>query len=569
MLILFSFFVAAAFGTITDNEGNEVKPTSTNDYGGSVYSLPEQKLKVDYNGNSVDYSGLSGDVVFSDDGKLVEGEVDVKSAGKYIFGNVKLDLKSGAKVIFKNGELKIEDPGQMYDKDDLSFVDNDLGWDNTEVKLSGDGVDLHGLSDVGLDEYGYYLDSPKDFEYDDFIVTAEGRVYIDESGDGGTHPEYPGNYISVNGNSKKFTIGSNKYDESIAVKVKSDNKYDLTHDVTTDHIALKSRGGASPSYISVQGRSQEYLTPKIDTAGYFAIDDNRHGSYLGPDNKIYTMYEGTGVIPEFPVGSGSTPTPVQIDFYNYEGGNLVRMSDYGGSLVIGNDGAVGYGDPSYTVAGRYDGSELMQGASNLLAYNYYKGGKDTIEQLFGFPITGGRANVVDDPREGKWFMDLLFQTPEPYRKNIRSVRLDTSIQWGALGICWSSGDVAFAVPRGWSHRTIAHEFAHVFDFTIGRHDDNSEFARLWNGIGGDRLTNLKGSYTSSWEEKVSTFIEQQYRPLDSYWQANYNGDVGVQKRVAAAILGQGITFYNGRKILQAIGAGPINSLEDVKKVYSG
>ena len=88
-------------------------------------------------------------------------------------------------------------------------------------------------------------------------------------------------------------------------------------------------------------------------------------------------------------------------------------------------------------------------------------------------------------------------------------------------------------------------------------------------INGDQQPPIRGAYTGIHEELIATFVEQQYRPLDSYWQAHYNGNQGVQKRVAALVLGDGITYYNGRKILEAIGAGPINSMEDVRRVITG
>jgi hypothetical protein len=557
ILILFLSFVVAqeVFGTpeLKDEDGNLVEP-SINSWGGSDFEVGSgQSFNVNYGGSEVSYN--PGKYVSSEYGKIVEAEFTALDDGPTVLGNLKLNLKKGAKVVFKDGELSILDPGEMLDKDDVDFIDSESGWDDNNLKLSGDGVDYMGLDSVKVDEYGYFLEDPSGVEFDDFTVNGKGKVYFLSGGE--YDLDIPGSYISVDPDGGRFSIGSNQAGESLSVMPKKENHYGIKSDIDSDRVAFKVVGGTS-SFVSVQNMESSGLIPKVEVLGNYAIDDN-HKAIYGIDGKIYNVPNGN-VIDDYASSEGSTPSPLEIHLSHLDAdGNVVTsVGEYSGTLIFGNDGAIGYGmDPSYVLAGKYEGISLYHGASNTLSYNYYAGGSELITELFGVQFDGGRVNVLDDPANGKYLMDIMFQTPPKYRQNLRSMTLKSHYV-GALA--WGSPSwIGLAVDKGaFTHDTIAHELGHVYDMNYGDSVDNM--------VGRRNVPVLKGAYSSSSGERYSTFLEQRFQPLDTYWQANYNGNVEVQRAVAAFTINEGMTFQQGKGILEAIGAGEINDMNDVQGV---
>ena len=565
LLVLISGVVAQdMFGVVTatekapDGTEVEIKP-EINDWGGSDISVSDgQKLGVKYGSDDTSYD--SGDYVFSEYGKMVGAEFDAKRGGEYFLGNLRVDIPKGAKVVFKNGEISITDPGKMITKDDVDLVKSDLGWDETELKLSGDGVDYMGLKEVGVDSDGIFLRDPEGVEFDDFKVYGEGKVYLLEDGEPNT--EIKGAYLSVNPEAGKFTIGSNRYGGSVSVMPKAENKYGLKHDVGTDYIAFKSISGGEISYLTLQNREAEGLTPKVDAVGYFAVDDDTKSIYGNAGGKIHVNAKGNSITK---FGSpGMTMSPIQIDFFEMQEGSVAKSIKNPYSYIFGNDGAAGYGkEPKYLLGGKWKGLNLYHGASNLLSYNYYNGGTDLIEKLFGLNVYGSRTNFLDDPARGKYAMDILFQTPSKYRKYLKNFGLESHVGTRSCpgAIAWGGPDVIkLGVDSGaFDHDTISHELGHVFDMNFGNQVDT-----LLGGRG--NIPVVKGAYSNEGTERHSTFLERRFEPLDTYWKKYYNGDQKTQRAVAAFTIAQGMTFNQGRDILQAIGAGPINSIDDVKRV---
>lgn len=587
--LMFGFVVAQdMFGTIQDAEGNEIEPDESFDWGGKSYSLPNDKMEVDYEaGDSGDYSGLSGgDIVFSEYGKIVEAEFDVDSdKSDVIIGNLRLDLKKGSHVTFKDGELSIEDPGEMLDKDDVDFVDDDAAWDDNHLKMSGDGVDFKGLDEVELDEDGYYLRDPDGVPFDDFKVYGKGKVYFFDTGE--PNLDIKGAYVSANGEAGKFSIGSNVLGESVSVMPNAENRnaenrYGLKHDIDSDYISFKSIGGAESSYLTVQNRNAEGLTPRVDSVGFFAVDDNTKSVYMGADENIYMMVDGNAVT-EF--GSpGTTISPVEIAFSKMEGGEVVPLSDYGGVVIFGNDGGVGYGNnPSYVLAGQYgDNSGLYHGASNMLAYNYYAGGPEVIEQIFKFKITGNRRDIVNDPASGKLLMDMMFQMPKGTVDKLTNLEFGSafySMGVPIAGRAGPDGHVEFVVGGASSldqrrinvlaHEAMGHLFSSPGVFNLR---GTSEFLSDWQKVGGYdyHAREYWGGRTPRYES-ISQFAEFVLMP-PSFWK-EFQGEKRVSLIRKAAVLGKhdGITMYQANSIISSMGGdvSGIRTPQDYDKIING
>lgn len=518
LVIGFSLVGAQNFGEVI----SDVEPDDVYDWGGRYFS-DFYNLKIRFKDRTeVDFSKAEGNIILSEYGKVLEAEFEVKSSGPFVLGNFKLDLDAGSRVIFKKGELRIENPGKMISKGDVGLVDLNEGWDSgIDIKLSGRGVDFYGLDEVGLSELGYYMDSPKGVKFEGFTIYGEGRVYIDLENKGEPDLDFPGAYISVDPENSRFVIGSNKQGDSIAVMPDSNNPYELKHDVDTDYIAAKVIGGAEPSYVKFTGKASDGYTPEVKAVGNFIIDNNDLGFYVR-NNQVY-LDNDNSLLREFGMSGGRTASPIHVQFSKIEGGELKGLEDYGGFLVIGNDGAWGYGyDPEFTLGGRYldapQNAVLAQlvrrtphfhfGVSNLLSYNYEMS-KEMIEAKFNVRISD-RGGHLRDPANVRFLYDLMARIP-------RGSQITQHI------ILTPGTHV-----RGWAHTggtisstfnllTIAHEIGHQVGYRGG-------FSSDWLAIRGSSVPHVRG-YGATRGESVSTIYEAIFYS-DDWWRGFAQGQIG-------------------------------------------
>jgi hypothetical protein len=569
-LVFLTSFVNAEkqFGEIQEgDDDSSTPPHIKTDWGGKEFNFGDgQKLKIKYKDNSLGEYG-PGKYVVSEYGKIVEADFEVKRDGEYILGNQKINLKSGSKVTLKDGEIKIENPGSMIKPDEIDFIDSDLGWGSDNIKLTGEGIEylnIENLEEIGLDKGGFYLTEPKGVKFDDFTIHGNGRVYLLGTDNANPNLEVNGAYISVDSANNKFVIGSNKFGEWISVRPDSKNKYGILHDVESDYIAFKSVGGGQPSYFTLEDRTSNGLVPKADAVGFFVVDNNGKSTYMGYEDKIYTV-PNNHLLSEFEKPSTTTSSPIELHMKKMHGGEVVELAGYKGVIGFGNENSLAYGsDPTYMLAGKYQKDELRHGVSNLLAYNYYTGGKDLITNLFDIRIDGSRQNILNDPKNGKFLMDLLFQTPKKYRDKLKSLSLESNVgTWDVPdAIAWGGyNSISLGVDSGaFRHRTIAHELGHVFDFNYGGKVDSM--------IGRLNIPFVPGAYSDSSTERQATFLEQRFSSVEGYWKKYFNGDKRTQRAIAAFTIAEGMTFYQGKTILEGIGAGKINNMEDIKKILS-
>jgi len=539
VLLFVQIASAQSFGDVkvVDKDGNDIEPEK-DDFGGNVYTAGEGNvIQVDYNGNEVDYSKLSGKLTFSDAGKLIAGEFDVKSDGTFVIGNLELDLSAGSEVTYVDGKLSIVDPGKTLSKDDVSFVDSELSWDENSIALSGDGVDYMGLDEVNLDKDGYFLQDPEGVKFDDFTVYGKGKVYFISDSGGVPNLEVKGAYLSVNPAEGKFTLGSNVLGESISVMPNKENQYGLRHDQAVDYISFRSIGSANPSYLTVENREGAGFVPNVNAVGYFAIDNNGNAVYRGADNKIYSVMAGH-VNNEFGA-TGTTASPIELHMSDLVNGELVKLTAYEGIVGFGNDNAIGYGfNPTFILGGeygtaagkthgRYEGYNLNYGISNTLAYNYDLT-KETIEKVFGLNIND-QVGYLNNPANVRMMYDTLARLPKAagYLKNLNFLGSSGNTQ-GKAGM--RGGTNFLNLYKSGQHPGIlSHELTHIFDYYSGKAFDNE-----WNAVNGANGPHSRKYGATSRAEAKATIGEVIF-VSDNWWQNFFAGKAGYQNNAGTSI----------------------------------
>ena len=576
LLMLFGVVVGQDdFGKIVDvdnpdplgNTGDSaVKPDEVLGWGGQVFKLPKNRIAIDYGDGPVDYTGTDGKYIVGEYGKIVEAEFTVTEGGPLVIGNLKLDLEKGSKVTYVDGELKIEDPGDMIDRDDIDFIDNDAGWDDNHLRLEGDGVDYMGLDEVEVDKDGVYLRNPDGVEFAELEVYGEGKVYFFDS-DGEPNLDIDAAYVSANPESGQFAIGSNALKNSVSVKPIAENSYGLKHDAADDYIAFKSIGGGESSYLTVKNRDVEELTPLVNGVGYFVVDDDGESVYFGEDDKIYVHPTG-GLISDF--SAGESASPIELHFGKMVGGEVVALEDYGGAVVIGNDGGWGYGfNPEFVLGGqraaKYDSlKHLHYGASNSITYNYHLT-EEGIEKLFNVRIND-RIGYLKNPSNVRKMADIMFRLPFA-SQSLRSLDI-----WSGGG---GSGDANTGMHinmYGWGTSTLIHELTHIFDWSARGTED---YYREWAATGGNNRVQTRG-YGQGRNEKRTTLVENLFAG-ESTWQSLYAKSNGGGAKFAAgiAVLAKygHVQHYDAARILSYGGYtvdrnNPVSTYNEIIKKFS-
>lgn len=471
LLILINAFVIKA----------PVDPENVGDNGDKKYKLSDgQSITVSYtdsNGISKDfkYENLQKDskgnidFTFNKDGRIIEAHFKTPEDKEYFLGNQLVPLPKGAEVDFSKGEAKVKMPADAVLKAPKMITqdknpDAILTYTSANGKFLFENGNFFGFQNKeGILKFdgNFYFDKGDAVMNKMQIINPGIKTYIDFNGK--INSDYKGAYISIDEKNGVFVTGSNVDQFGPKVNFLDGNPYGLRIK-QNDHFAVQALGNPEGNYIKITNRGEK-LIPKIETLNEFGINaDEKTVHYNSQSEKLYLSPKV--LIDGFKTGTSSVP--VEITNLKTEDGKPVSISKYGNVLGITDDVEFAWGkNPSFiqTTSSYKNYPSLKKGFSNSWLYYNLKNVND-INRFLGKRLVNDYAGVLNDPKNVKWFSDLLAGLPNPVYRSIGEIRIENNIPYGngyVAGLTHTNGLVQIA-KSNFQQRTLRHEVTHAYQF---------------------------------------------------------------------------------------------------------
>lgn len=466
----------------TLDEGQSITISYTDNNGRSK-NFEYQNLKKDSNGDI--------DFTFNKNGRIIEAHFKTSKEGNYVLGNQEIILPKDAEVDFSNGETKIKIPVDTKISAP-KIITGDEKPDSVLIYTSANGNflfengnffgfrDKNGAFKDGVLKYdgNFYFEKGDAVMNKMQIVNPGIKTYIDFKGE--VNKNYNGAYISMDEKNGIFVTGSNIDQFGPKINFQEGNPYGLRVK-QNDHFAVQALGNPEGNYVKITNRGNK-LIPKIETLNEFGINaDGKTVHYNSKSEKLYLSLKV--LIDGFKTGTSSVP--VELASLKTNGGKEVSISKYGNVLGITDDVEFAWGkNPSFiqTTSSHKNYPSLKKGFSNDWLYYNLKNVNDINRFLTGKLNINDDVGVLNDPKNVRWFTDLLKGLPNPVYGSISRIQIQKNIPYGdghVAGLTHSDGLVQIT-GSNFQPRTLRHEITHSYQF---RNSNPNIFWSDWKSVG--------------------------------------------------------------------------------------
>lgn len=426
------------------------------------------------------------DFTFNKDGRIIEAHFKSSEDKEYILGNQQVFLPKDAEVDFSKGEAKVKMPENAVLKAP-KIITKDKNPDAVLSYTSANGkflfeneIPFNFLDKDNILKYdGNFYFEKGNAEMNKMQIVNDGiKTYVDFNGE--INNEYNGAYISMDEKKGVFITGSNIDQFGPKINFLDGNPYGLRVK-QNDHFAVQALGNPEGNYVKITNRNSEGKIPKIETLNEFGMNaDGKTVHYNSQSGKLYLSPKV--LIEGFKTGTSSVPA--EITNLKTENGKTGSISKYGNVLGITDDVEFAWGkNPVFiqTTSSYKNYPSLKKGFSNSWLYYNLKNVND-VNRFLGKKLVNDYTGVLNDPKNVRWFSDLLAGLPNPVYKSIGEIRIENNIPYGdgyVAGLTHTSGLVQIA-KSNFQQRTLRHEITHSYQF---RNPNANGFWSDWKSVG--------------------------------------------------------------------------------------